>query len=56
MASSSSWRRSTRWGGKVMVSATVSRSHPKMRLVVAQHASPLSIFFTDAGSCRCAGS
>ena len=52
----SSRSRSSRCGGSDKVRLRVSTSHPKMRLVVAQWASPFSIFFVEEGSFRCGGS
>ena len=47
---STSIRRSRRCGGRCKVSETVFRSHPRIRFVVDQAASPFSIFLTEAGS------
>jgi hypothetical protein len=54
--SSSSYSRASRCGGKLIVAAWVSRSQPSILFRVDQHASPFSIFFTDAGSLRYGGS
>lgn len=54
--SNSSLTRSNRCGGSSMVPRRVSMSHPKTVFKVDQQASPLSIFLTEAGSCRVVGS
>lgn len=49
--SSMACKRAWRCAGRLMVPRTVSVSHPRTVLRVAQVASPFSIFLTEAGSC-----
>lgn len=51
--SSTSFSRSTRWGGSCIVFALVSTTHPRMVFRVVQVASPFRSFLAEAGSCRC---